>query len=82
MTAKDVRVFDDKKGKTFDEYTIIIGTAIYGMSCNARSPQGFNQYEGELSEFGNLDQLGKEIPLLDAPLEVRLAIGDRMKGGE
>ena len=78
MTAKDIRIFDNK-GKSFDQYTIIIGTAVYGMSCDPRSPQGFNQYCGELSEFGKLDQLGKEMDLLDSPLEVRLAIGDRMK---
>lgn len=42
--VKGVQVFDDVKGKTIDRYTIIIEDAVYTMSSNPLSPQGFNQY--------------------------------------
>jgi len=82
----NIRVFDNG-GETFDRYTVIINTSVYGMSINANSPQGFNQYSGELDELiavedainGKPHNMGKEIPILDLPLIVRLAIGERLK---
>jgi hypothetical protein len=86
MTAI-IRVFDNG-GKTWDRYTIVIDGDVYGMSETPRSPQGFNQYSGSIAECSAVleclngaedENIGKEKELLDLPLEVRLAIGDRLR---
>lgn len=92
-----IRVFDNK-GKTFDRYTVVIyeednGTdpqygSVFGMSSNADSPNGFNQYNGSVAElpaildvlFGGKDKnIGHEVQIADLPEEVRIAIGKRLK---
>ena len=81
----------DNGGKTWDRYTIIIDDQVFGMSDNANSPSGFNQWNGELSDFtaindalaGHTDKnIGKAISTPDLPLEVRLAIGSRLATDE
>jgi hypothetical protein len=74
----NIQAFDSKK--TWDRYTVIIDGAVFGMSPNANSPQGFNQYCGKENEF-NKQNLGDEVEIMDLPLEVRLAIGDRLGAG-
>ena len=82
-----IRVFDNG-GKTWDRYTIVIDGSVYGMSETPRSPMGFNQFNGSIAECtavleclnGAVDEnIGREKELLSLPLEVRLAIGDRMR---
>ena len=74
----DVRIFDNG-GKSFDRYTIIIGQDVYGMSENATSPQGFNQYLGLVDEFEFPLEGVKEVTLDSLPDEVRRAIDNRRK---
>lgn len=92
-----IRVFDNG-GKTWDRYTVVIYeddtpnneayTAVFGMSSNAKSPQGFNQYLGSGAELpavlealqGKKTTVGKEMELTDLPQEVREAIGERLHG--
>lgn len=79
-----VRVFDNK-GKSFDRYTAIIDGRYYGMSTNALSPDGFNQYGGEAidlarNEYGFFNEaaLGREVKNLETlPEEVKKAIAQR-----
>lgn len=82
-----IRVFDNE-GRTADRYTIVINGDVFGMSDDPRSPAGFNQYSGVVGELKAVlevldghksKEIGKEVELLKLPLEVRLAIGDRMK---
>lgn len=84
----------DNGGKTWDRYTIVIGykggyegVAVYGMSCNAQAPNGFNQFAGELFELpavldaldGKEDKnIGQAVAIPDLPAEVRRAIGERL----
>jgi hypothetical protein len=95
--TKLIRVFDND-GETWDRYTVIIGRAsaivpdigtadVYGMSADPLSPQGFNQYSGEIGELpavidalaGKASVIGKEIELVKAPPRVRAAIAKRLK---
>lgn len=88
-----IRVFDNK-GKTWDRYTVVIAdgddVAVYGMSINADQPNGFNQFSGSVAELpavaealtGKTTDLGAEVKLLDLPLAVRLAIGNRLKDNQ
>jgi hypothetical protein len=59
-----VVVFDNG-GKTMDRYTVFIKKDIYGMSKNPTSPQGFNQYIGDIFEIEDfkeyLNRIGKRI---------------------
>jgi len=76
---KNVRIFDNQ-GETFDRYTVLIDNEIYGMSHNPLSPQGFNQYCGELTSDINFDCLGEEITeqYLSLPHKVFVAIHQRV----
>ena len=60
MDLTSVRVFDNQ-GETFDRYTVVIGNSVFTMSENPISPQGFNSYCGELSDF-DLRSFGVELP--------------------
>ena len=78
MTKKDIQVFDNL-GETFDRYTVVIGKNVYTMSHNPTSPQGFNQYAGELGKDINLDMLqkGELVKYLSLPEDVQKAIQKR-----
>ena len=68
----------DNGGQTFDRYTIIFDDGVaYGMSENATSPDGFNQYLGDriLPDKG-LGQLVTDARSL--PDAVRIAIINRL----
>jgi hypothetical protein len=66
----------DNGGKTFDRYTIRIGTSIYGSSEDPFWPQGFCQYCGEISELPGYRQ-GKLLKeYLTLPHAVKLYILD------
>jgi len=41
----------DNGGETIDRYTVIVGQSVMTMGNDTTSPQGFNQYAGELSEL-------------------------------
>ena len=77
-----MRIFDNS-GKTFDQYTIQIGQDIYGMSINALSPQGFNQYSFTLKKYehiegkANKETLGRKIAFDVLPEAVKVAIRQR-----
>ena len=69
----------DNEGKSFDRYTVRIRNDYFGMSHNATSPQGFNQYIGS---YPDIDEtcLGKEIrrnEYLTLPYAVRGSITNR-----
>ena len=74
-----VRVYDNG-GESFDRYTVIIGTAVYGMSSNPTSPQGFNQYCSEANQicFENVGARVRDLKTL--PYPVLLAIQERLEG--
>ena len=77
-----MRIFDNS-GKTFDQYTIQIGRDVYGMSINALSPQGFNQYSFTLKKYehiegkANKETLGRKIAFDVLPEAVKVAIRQR-----
>lgn len=58
-------------------YTVIIGQSVYEMSHNANSPQGVNQYAGELKDLPGAKQ-GRPVPVKSLPLAVQQAITARM----
>ena len=67
----------DNNGKSFDRYTIIIDKYVFGMSSNALSPQGFNQFCCEKHEL-NCDNLGEKIQYKNLPNDVKQAIKERI----
>lgn len=48
----------DNDGTTFDRYTVIIDKSVYTMSQHPSHPQGFNQYAGEVGDFGSFEGEG------------------------
>ena len=76
------KIFDNG-GKTFDRYTLLTEPFHFGKSCDAfgfsddaKSPQGFNQYCGDIYEGADL---GKEISFEKLPDEVQEAILERLE---
>ena len=75
----------DNGGKTFDRYTVQIGRDVYGMSDNATSPAGFNQYAGSIKPGPakrnqtklNPANFGKRVRFSELPEAVRIAIVNR-----
>ena len=74
----EAQIYDTGAKGPVDRYTIIHGSEAYGMSDNAQSPQGFNQYIGESSKL-HIPALGKKVKFKSLPLGVREAIIDRLK---
>ena len=74
----------DNGGQTIDRYTVVIGKDVYGMSSDPTSPQGFNQYAGNLATTPGLSvkHVGRRIKWADLPPEVQQAIRDRTNGNE
>lgn len=65
----------DNGGDTIDRYTVIIGKDAYGMCNNPLSPQGFNQYAGEVGTDIKLgSHLGKKVNPNSLPDIVKKAI--------
>lgn len=77
IKSGSVRVYDTGPDTTIDRYTVINGTAAYGMSADPKSPQGFNQYIGESGKL-SIPALGKKISAGKIPAAVREAIIDRI----
>ena len=50
---KGIKIYDNK-GKTFDRYTVVAGSDVYGMSED-QTPQGFNMYIGTTDEVDLTD---------------------------
>lgn len=77
-TASGERYFDNG-GQTFDRYTIVIAGSVIGMSHNPTSPQGFNQYCGEVGEFDlDNDSIGAAVEWESLPEDVQKAILARL----
>ena len=75
-----IKVYDTGP-KFIDRYTVFIGGHVFGMSSNACSPNGFNQYigAGNDTEFkGTKHFLGKQVQLKGLPREVLDAITQRV----
>ena len=75
------KIFDNG-GKTWDRYTLLTEPWHFGKSCNAfglsdncDSPQGFNQYCGDVYQGA---KLGKEIKIDDLPENVKNCIINRL----
>ena len=81
-TLRDVTVYDDG-GKTVDRYTVVIQDgSVFGIGNDPFSPQGYNQYVGEISEFPKgLSHTGKKLKTNQIPEKVKLAILQRIKWG-
>jgi len=62
----EITVYDNG-GKTIDRYTVVIAQHVWTMSEHPRSPQGFCQYAGEVSQLSCEE--GEEIPLKELPME-------------
>ena len=81
MTKAKIDVFDNN-GKTFDRYTVIVEyqteTVIFGMSLHPKSPQGFNQFCGNLPRLMNIREFGRLVSLEKLPQEVQEAIKERL----
>ena len=75
----------DNGGKSFDRYSIVFKNGdLVGMSMNPKSPQGFNQFSGNIKEWGlkDLSHLGKKVDFSDLeklPEQVLEAIEDRIR---
>lgn len=75
----------DNGGKTADRYTVVIDNEyVFGMSDNARQPNGFNQFAGTVGELklDNNPSLGKKVDVKTLPKEVQDAIKDRISSNE
>lgn len=68
----------DNGGKTFDRYTVIINDHVFGMSPKPNSPQGFNQFCGNLGDLPNIANGQKVVPLEKAPHDLLVAIINRL----
>jgi len=69
----------DNGGETCDRYTVIINNDVYGMSADAMSPQGFNQFCGDVKTDFNLQALiSHPVNLPDLPEQVQRAIALRI----
>lgn len=68
----------DNGGKSFDRYTVVYDGDAYGMSVNAKSPQGFNQAIGPAAKFAleNNPAVGERVMFSSLPKEVQEAIID------
>lgn len=71
-------VWDIGDNRVADRFTVQIGTGMYGMSADALSPQGMNQYVGEKGEYKSRLGLGKRVPMQKLPAAVRKAIRRRV----
>jgi len=57
----ELRIYDNG-GLTIDRYMVIIGDDVYGMSADALSPGGFNNFCGNLNEFElSIPSLGEDV---------------------
>lgn len=93
-----IKVFDNQ-GKTRDRYTVVVAddqidlnlqpedVDIYGFSEDALGLQGFNQFLGNLSEFGMVrdalagrkeKKIGREVQYQELPAQVLAAILDKI----
>ena len=74
-----IKVYDNG-GKTFDRYTVILSCgSIIGMSENPLSPQGFNQYCGDIKDYKleNNEMIGQKVSIKDLSDDVKQAIRER-----
>lgn len=74
-----IKVYDNG-GKTFDRYTVILSDgSIIGMSDNPLSPQGFNQYCGDVKDYEleNNDAIGQKVSIKSLSDDLKQAIRER-----
>ena len=74
----NVRVFEKSARDVADFYMVVIDNSVYSMSENPLSPQGVNQYCGELEDFDIL-VFGEELDCI--PKELEKAIAERIEAG-
>lgn len=86
VMKRRVRVYDNG-GKTIDRYSVAISRQrrgqkvydIYGMSEDALSPQGFNQFCVSVGDMRAMDFTeSKRVQVQDLPREVITAIEHRL----
>ncbi len=73
---KSLKIYDNG-GKTIDRYTVILDGAVFTMSDDPLSPQGFNQYWGRKEELKN-KKMGKEVKFSQLNPAIRQAINIRI----
>lgn len=73
-----VKVYDNG-GATFDRYTIVTKDALYTMSDRPLSPSGFNQGSDNLEGEYEPRNSEREVPLRDLPVDVLIAIIERLE---
>ena len=79
ITEGKVTVYDNG-GESMDRYTVIIGNQVFGMSGNPTSPQGFNQWAGQVGVDVKIgSHLGKIVKVTSLSKPVQVAIKDRIK---
>lgn len=78
-----IKIYDNG-GKTWDRYTILTEPWYFGKSCdafgmssNCESPQGFNQYVGDVYQLS--ESLGKEVDFNKLPENVQGCILTRLE---
>jgi len=65
----------DNGGSSVDRYTVVIDKEAFGMSDNASSPNGFNQYIGSVGADVKISQLGKKLDKI--PSSIKKAVEER-----
>jgi hypothetical protein len=69
----------DSGEEHFDRYTLFVGGSVFGMSINANSPQGFNQYLGDEDEMPESEEVvGKKVGFKELPEQLQKAIMERV----
>ena len=77
--GNNIKVYEEppQLNNIFDKYTIIIGEEVFTMSENPNSPQGFNQYWGNIKEFSK-EHFKNKKELSKIPIEIVKAIINRI----
>ena len=75
-TDRHIKIWDNG-GTSFDRYLVKIDRYFFHMSHNASSPQGVNQFLGNLGEI-QVPPNDTEVSLADLPESVQRAIRERI----
>ncbi len=75
----NIKVFEEppQSNNVIDKYTVIINNDVFTMSENPNSPQGSNQYFGNINAF-SLDYFDNKRELDSIPIEIVKAIINRL----
>jgi len=77
--GNNIKVYEEpsQSNDVIDKYTIIIGEEVFTMSGNLNSPQGFDQYWGNIKEFSE-EYFESKKELSKIPIEIVKAIINRI----